>query len=413
MSDLAAYASLTYQRCEQLAQFSQDPSCMDRRYLSKEHKLANQKVALWMQDAGMKAWQDEAGNQWGSLTSTQSNAPTLVIGSHLDTVPNGGKYDGILGVVLPITLVQYLHDNQQSLPFNLQIVGFGDEEGTRFGATLLGSHAVAGTWHENWANLIDSDGIGLPQAMREFGLDINKIRHCVRAKEIDAFLEIHIEQGPVLEAKALPVGIVNAIAGARRFKCLVTGMAGHAGTVPMAMRQDALAGSAEMILAIEQIAKEQNVVATVGKLNCLSGATNVISGKTEFSLDIRSEHNQQRDTALERIENRLKLIAKHRQLDLNMQQTHIASAVKCDKALQASLARAIKQSNLAPYTLTSGAGHDTMAMANICPVAMLFMRCEKGISHHPAEAICSDDIQQTMNVLLKFLNEYSCTVEQV
>jgi allantoate deiminase len=406
MSKLKSYASLTYQRCDWLAQYSQDTSCMDRRYLTKEHKLANNQVSLWMQEAGMKVWQDEAGNQWGALQSAFPNAPTLVIGSHLDTVPNGGKYDGILGVLLPISIVQYLKDNHQTLAFNLQIVGFGDEEGTRFGATLLGSHAVAGTWQENWATLTDGNGICLAQAMREFGLDINRIRHGARNNDINAFLEIHIEQGPVLEAQNLSVGIVNAIAGARRFKCVVTGMAGHAGTVPMVMRQDALAGAAEMILTIELIAKEQNVVATVGKLSCLSGATNVISGKTEFSIDIRSEDDRQRDKAFAQIEQRLHKIAVNRRLTLDILQTHQASAVTCDKELQNKLACSIEKAEITPFTLTSGAGHDTMAMANICPVAMLFMRCAKGISHHPAEAICSNDVEQAMNVVLHFFDEY-------
>lgn len=406
MSEFQTYALLTYQRCDQLAQFSQDPTCMDRRYLSKEHKSANLQVAQWMQQAGMNVWQDEAGNQWGALQSVIPNAPTLVIGSHLDTVPNGGKYDGILGVLLPLGVVQYLQDTQQTLPFNLQIVGFGDEEGTRFGATLLGSHAVAGSWQEKWANLKDNEGIGLPQAMREFGLDINKVNHGKR-DDIDAFIEVHIEQGPVLEALDLPVGIVSAIAGARRFKCMVTGMAGHAGTVPMTMRQDALAASAEMILAIETLAIQHKVVATVGKLTCLSGATNVISGKTEFSIDIRSDNNQLKDVAFTDIEQKIQEIANKRKVSLNIIQTHSASAVQCDNDLQAQLSQAIIKNGINTHTLSSGAGHDTMAMANICPVAMLFMRCEKGISHHPAEAICPLDIECTQAVLYNFLQSFT------
>lgn len=406
MSKLQAYASLTYQRCDQLAQLSQNPSCMDRRYLTKEHKSANLQVAQWMQQAGMSVWQDEAGNQWGALQAAASGAPTLVLGSHLDTVPNGGKYDGILGVLLPIALLQYLHDTTQTLPFNVQIVGFGDEEGTRFGATLLGSHAVAGTWQEKWAELKDNDGIALEQAMEEFGLDINKLEHCKR-EDINAFIEVHIEQGPVLEALDLPVGIVSAIAGARRFKCVLTGMAGHAGTVPMTMRQDALAGAAEMILAIEALAINHQVVATVGKLTCLSGATNVISGKTEFSIDIRSDNDEQRNAAFTDIEQKIQQIAEQRKLKLNITQTHAASAVQCNNGLQTQLSQAINKYGIKAHTLSSGAGHDTMAMANICPVAMLFMRCEKGISHHPAEAIFSQDIEITMEVLLNFLNDYS------
>ncbi|WP_340680808.1 allantoate amidohydrolase [Paraglaciecola sp.] len=406
MNLFSPYASLTYHRCEQLAQYSQNPQYMDRRYLTLEHRQANNQVALWMKQAGMLTWQDEAGNQWGALKCDNPNAPTLVIGSHLDTVPNGGKYDGILGVLLPISVLQYLHDTQQSLPYNLQIVGFGDEEGTRFGATLLGSRAVAGTWQENWANLVDADGIGLPQAMRDFGLDINLIRNCKREHNINAFIEIHIEQGPVLEAKKLAVGVVSAIAGARRFKCTLTGFAGHAGTVPMNMRQDALAGAAEMILAIEALASTHQLVATVGKLSCLSGATNVISGKTEFSIDIRSENDQQRDVAFTQIEQKIHDIATTRKLKLEISQTHSASTVKCDSGLQTQLSQAIAKQGILPFTLSSGAGHDTMAMANICPVGMLFMRCDKGISHHPAEAITEHDVEHTLAVLHHFLQSF-------
>lgn len=406
MNTLSQYASLTYDRCQQLAKISQDPSCMDRRYLTKEHKLSNQQVAQWMQAAGMRTWQDEAGNQWGELTSKQPNAKTLVLGSHLDTVPNGGKYDGIFGVLLPIALLQYFTDTNQTLPFNVQIVGFGDEEGTRFGATLLGSRAVAGTWQQNWANLVDNNNISLAQAMRDFGLDINRVNHSHRSCSIDAFVEIHIEQGPVLEAKNLPVGVVTAIAGAKRFKCSVVGLAGHAGTVPMAMRQDALAGAAEMILAIENIAIKQQVVATVGKLSCLSGATNVISGKTEFSIDVRSENNKLRDETVNLIVDAIESIAQQRKLTLSLQQTHAASAVACDELLQNKLQQAIQACGIVPFSLASGAGHDSMAMAAICPVAMLFMRCDKGISHHPAEAIKVTDIEQTLKVVANFLMTY-------
>jgi allantoate deiminase len=403
---LADYAQLVYQRCDELAQYSQDPDCMDRRYLSKEHKSANQQVMLWMQQAGMRTWQDEAGNQWGAWPTSKLDAPTLVIGSHLDTVPNGGKYDGILGVLLPIAVVQHLHETGMTLPFNLQIVGFGDEEGTRFGATLLGSRAVAGTWQENWATLVDANGICMAHAMRDFGLDINRVQHSVRANDIHAFLEIHIEQGPVLEANNLAVGVVTGIAGARRFKCSVEGQAGHAGTVPMAMRQDALAGAAEMILAVEKLATAGKVVATVGKLHCVSGATNVISGKTEFSLDIRSEFDDLRDQVFADIEKTLQNIASRRQLKLSMVQTHSAAGVHCAQGMQEKLSKAIETCGITPFSLSSGAGHDAMAMANICPVGMLFMRCVKGISHHPAEAIGVDDVEQTLAVLLAFLLAY-------
>lgn len=407
MSAFKTYAQQVYQRCDDLAQFSQHPDYMDRRYLTTEHKAANNQVANWMQQAGMKTWSDEAGNQWGSYNSATADAPTLVIGSHLDTVPNGGKYDGILGVLLPLGLVQYLYDNQIQLPFHLQIVGFGDEEGTRFGATLLGSHAIAGSWQQSWGSLTDNNGVTIATAMREFGLDINRIKNSERTSgEIAAFIEVHIEQGPVLEAHNLPVGVVTGIAGAKRFTIQLVGQAGHAGTVPMDMRQDAVAASAAMILAIEDIAKKHNVVATVGKLECLSGAVNVISGRTEFSLDIRSEYNQLRDTALNEIQHALLDIATHRNVQVDIKPTHHADAVLCDAGLQKQLAQAVKHSGIELLSLSSGAGHDTMAMANICPVGMLFMRCDKGISHHPAEAIKSPDIISTLKVLEQFLTNY-------
>jgi allantoate deiminase len=408
MSVFQQYAKQVYQRCDELAKFSQHSEYMDRRYLTTEHKQANQQVAKWMQLAGMKTWSDEAGNQWGCYSSSNENAKTLVLGSHLDTVPNGGKYDGILGVLLPLGLVQYFSDNNIELPFNLQSVGFGDEEGTRFGATFLGSHAIAGTWQENWANLTDSDDISLASAMREFGLDINHVRNSVRDNnQIDTFVEIHIEQGPVLEANNLPVGVVSAIAGAKRFSVDLQGQAGHAGTVPMDMRKDALAASAQMILAIESTAKEFGVVATVGQLQCLSGAVNVISGRTEFSLDIRSESDLRRDQALASIEQQLTNVAKQRDVILSFKQTHHADAVLCDKGIQKQLEKAVINSGIEPMTLFSGAGHDTMAMANICPVGMLFMRCDKGISHNPAEAIKTPDIASTLVVLHNFLSNYS------
>jgi allantoate deiminase len=407
MSTFSQYAKQVYQRCDDLAQFSQHPDHMDRRYLTPEHKKANQQVAIWMQEAGMETWLDEAGNQWGAYSSAAADAPTLMIGSHLDTVPNGGKYDGILGVLLPLGIIQYFHDNDITLPFHLELVGFGDEEGTRFGATLLGSRAVAGTWQESWATLTDENGIGLAKAMRDFDLDINQVCNSVRDNQkVSAFIEMHIEQGPVLEASHLPVGVVSGIAGAKRFNVQLKGQAGHAGTVPMDMRKDALAAAAQMILAIEAIAIEHLVVATVGSLVCLSGAVNVISGHTQFSLDIRSENDQLRDAALKQIEVTLSNIAHNRKVELTLEQTHHANAVLCDKGLQQQLSKAIEATDIEAKTLTSGAGHDTMAMSNICPVAMLFMRCEKGISHHPSEAVTIPDIAITMNVLKVFLLEY-------
>lgn len=404
MTKFQQYAASVYSRCDELALYSQQEDCIDRRYLTKQHKSANEQVATWMQQAGMNTWQDEAGNQWGGYKSETPEAKTLVFGSHLDTVPNSGKYDGILGVLLPISFIHYCSDHNIQLPFNLEVVGFADEEGSRFGTTLLGSRAVAGSWLDKWASLKDSADICLAQAMRDFGLDINKVGNAARSKEeLLAFVEVHIEQGPVLESKGLSVGVVSAIAGARRFEISVKGNAGHAGTVPMEMRQDALNAAAEMILQIENIALESGIVATVGKIENAPNAVNVISGNCLFSLDIRSQSDQARDNAIESIHQSIESIAIRRKVTTDIVQTHSANAVKCDEQLCNELLQATKQCSLEPLLLPSGAGHDAMALTNVCPIAMLFTRCEKGISHHPDESITISDIETTLNVMDRFI----------
>jgi allantoate deiminase len=373
---------------------------MDRRYLTREHRLANDTVANWMQAIGLQTWQDQAGNQWGRLAADNPDASVVVLGSHLDTVPNGGIYDGILGVVLPLLVIESLKTDQISLPFHLDLVGFGDEEGTRFGATLLGSRAVAGTWDSNWATLTDANGQTLPEAFAAFDLNYTDVSAAARTETPPvAFLEMHIEQGPVLESEDLPVGIVTAIAGARRFNIELTGMAGHAGTVPMHLRQDALAAAAEITLIVERVAREHGVAATVGRMEARPGAVNVIAGQATFSLDIRSEQDTERDAALTMIWDTARVACHERGISMQWQETHAAPAVSCADHLQLALASAIEAQGIHPRYLVSGAGHDAMAMAVLCPVAMLFMRCEKGISHHPDEAVTAEDVDITARVL--------------
>lgn len=388
------------QWCGELANLTQTPGLMDRRYLTREHRLANDRVAGWMQDIGLQTWQDEAGNQWGRLPAANPEAPAVVIGSHLDTVPNGGIYDGILGVVLPLLVIESLKKDGVTLPFHLDLVGFGDEEGTRFGATLLGSRAIAGTWDPKWETLKDANGQSLSEAFEAFGLNYAEVTKAARtATPPLAFLEMHIEQGPVLESEDLPVGIVTAIAGARRFNIELTGMAGHAGTVPMHLRQDALAAAAEITLIVERVAREHGVVATVGRMSAKPGAVNVIAGQASFSLDIRSEQDSERDAALTMIWDTARVACHERGIQMQWQETHAAPAVSCADHLQLALASAIEAEGLRPRYLVSGAGHDAMAMAALCPVAMLFMRCEKGISHHPDEAVTAEDADITGKVL--------------
>lgn len=401
MSEFSDAAALVMARCEALGSLSQNPTCLDRRYLTEQHKLANQLTSGWMIEAGMTTWQDSVGNIWGRYTSAVPNAPRLIIGSHLDTVPNGGKYDGMLGVVAPVTLIAMFSGVGQQFPFHIDIVGFCDEEGTRFGTTLLGSRALTGKWQNEWRRLKDEDGISLEDAMKNFGLDFDAINSATIARtDLLGYLELHIEQGPVLEQENLPVGVVNAIAGAKRFSLTVTGMAGHAGTVPMSMRHDALCTSAEMILAVESISQQRpGVVATVGKIENAPNGVNVISGRCQFSLDIRSEEDPLRDAALAEILQKINDIAILRNVELKVEQTHSAPAVHCDSALQNTLLKGVTEAGIVPKVLASGAGHDAMAMAEICPVAMLFTRCKGGISHHPAESITTDDVAASLAVL--------------
>lgn len=401
MSEFSDAAALVMARCEALGSLSQNPSCLDRRYLTEQHKLANQLTSGWMIEAGMTTWQDSVGNIWGRYTSAVPNAPCLIIGSHLDTVPNGGKYDGMLGVVAPVTLMAMFSGEGRQFPFHIDIVGFCDEEGTRFGTTLLGSRALTGKWQDEWRRLIDEDGISLEDAMKNFGLDFDAINSATIAQtDLLGYLELHIEQGPLLEQENLPVGVVNAIAGAKRFSLTVTGMAGHAGTVPMSMRHDALCASAEMILAVESISQQRpGVVATVGKIENAPNGVNVISGRCQFSLDIRSEEDPLRDAALAEILQKINDIAVLRNVELKIEQTHSAPAVHCDSALQNTLLKGVTEAGIVPKVLASGAGHDAMAMAEICPVAMLFTRCKGGISHHPAESITTDDVAASLAVM--------------
>lgn len=401
------HADWVMQACQELGQVSQSKDYLDRRYLSVEHKIANELVATWMQQAHMHTWQDGVGNLWGQYKSATPDAKTLLFGSHLDTVVNGGKYDGMLGVLLPIALINFLHNSHYQFPFHISVVGFCDEEGTRFGSTLLGSRALTGKWQKQWEHLADEDGISLRQAMHEFGLDFDLVESCkVDPNSLVAYLEVHIEQGPVLEANNLAVGVVNAIAGAKRLSVAVTGMAGHAGTVPMQNRNDALAGVAQMILAVEQQAKQAEVVATVGQIVNRPNAVNVIAGYTEFSIDVRSESDDKRDNCLQLIIDSITLIAAKRSLKIDIAVTHEAPAVHCEPSLINALKQAMAKTGMSPFELLSGAGHDAMAMADICPVAMLFTRCEKGISHNPKEAIITEDIASTLRTLHEFMKVY-------
>lgn len=382
-------------RADELAAISETPDALTRVYLSPQHLEANQRAARWMTQAGMTVWQDSVGNICGRYEGEQEGAPAILLGSHLDTVRNAGRYDGMLGVLAAIEVVHGLHQQGRRLKQAIEIVGFCDEEGTRFGITLLGSRGITGTWPESWLAQTDADGVSVAQAMVLAGLDPARIHLAARRpEEIAAYLELHIEQGPCLEQEGLALGVVEAINGARRLNCRFTGEAGHAGTVPMSHRKDALAAAAEWMVRVETLTREQggNRVATVGTLRCAPGAVNVIPGDVTLTLDIRGPHDQPLDALLDTLLKEAQAIASRRQLRFSAEEFYRIAATACDSGLQQVLSAAVQAVQGRSLTLPSGAGHDAIAMAERWPSAMLFVRCKGGISHHPAESVTADDV---------------------
>lgn len=389
-------------RCHLLGGISELKDGILRQYLTREHQHCNERVASWMTELGMKTWHDEVGNQWGRWESSDLEAPSLILGSHLDTVPYAGHYDGILGVLMGVQIVALLKENGIKLPFHLDIVGFCDEEGTRFGATLIGSQALAGQFDPSWLTMQDKQGVSMEQALCDFGLDPHQVHDAgLQADKVLGYWEVHIEQGPVLEAHDISVGVVTAIAGARRANITLRGQAGHSGTTPMGLRKDPLCGAAEFIQTVEQSAKQyqDDRVATVGKISASPGAVNVIPGQVQLSLDVRSQQDEHREALVLQIENHLNRIALARQLSFEMHWTYGVPAVQCFRPFQQLFSSACQQQGLPVYSLPSGAGHDAMAMASLCDVGMLFIRSPEGISHHPREAVYKADVADAMQVL--------------
>ena len=391
-------------RCDALAEISESDQGLTRVYLSPEHLRANTRVGEWMQAAGMTVWQDEVGNICGRYEAAEPGAPALLLGSHLDTVRNAGRYDGMLGVLSAIETVQWLNDRQRRLPLAIEVIGFGDEEGTRFGITLLGSRGITGTWPDSWPTHPDGNGITVAQAMSDVGLDASQIARAARnVSDIVAYLELHIEQGPCLEQEDLALGVVTAINGARRLNCCFTGEAGHAGTVPMAHRKDALAAAAEWMVFIEHTTREQTspLVATVGTLSCAPGAVNVIPGEVNLSLDVRGPEDAPLETLLSTLLTQAEAIALRRGLSFTAQEYYRIAATACDAGLQQALSHAVETVQGRCLALPSGAGHDAIAIAERWPVGMLFVRNHRGISHHPAESVNEADVAPAVQAYLQ------------
>ncbi len=396
------------QRCDALARHSELPGGLTRVYLSAEQRAANDLVLGWMREAGMEARIDAIGNAIGRYEGARAGLPCLMLGSHLDTVRDAGKYDGMLGVISAIECVESLNKRKKRLPFAVEVIGFADEEGVRFGTTLLGSRAVAGTFRAEALDALDTNGSTLAEAMRRFGLDPARIGEAARPKgSVLAYAELHIEQGPVLEAEGLPVGVVTAINGATRYALEIEGLAGHAGTVPMRLRQDALAAAAECVLAVEtRCGSEADLVGTVGKLETLPGAINVIPGRVRFTFDIRAPSDAQREAAVADALAEMGRICTRRNVSFRARKMHDEPVTACAPWLQDALGAAIAAEGHRVRRLPSGAGHDGMAMSALADIGMLFVRCRAGISHNPAEAISVNDVEAGARVLLRFIEDF-------
>ena len=396
-------------RIDALAALSESPDNLTRVFLTEQHRSAAELLMSWMRAAGMSAQMDAIGNVCGRYEGHAPGLPCLMLGSHYDSVRDAGKWDGPLGVITAIGCVEDLHRREVRLPFAVEIVAFADEEGTRFGSTLLGSRAVAGTFVESALAVRDRDGVSMRDALLAFGLDPDHIGAAARAPaEILAYLELHIEQGPVLEAQHLPVGVVTAIAGATRLAVELHGTAGHAGTVPMPMRRDALTGAAECILAVEEFCRSDRggLVGTVGYINAMPGATNVIPGRVSFTLDIRASKDSYRKMAVTDIVREIETIARQRNLDLQINVTHENRTAPCAPWLQRQIGAAIAAEGCRVFELPSGAGHDGMAMIDIADIAMLFVRCRGGVSHNPAEHVDDADVAAGAGVLLRVIENF-------
>lgn len=352
---------------------------------------------------------DAIGNVLGRYEGTQPGQPALMLGSHLDTVENAGRYDGILGVITAINCVARFHKAKRRFPFALEVIGFCDEEGLRFGTTMLGSRAVAGTFDPASLGRTDQQGFSLEQALAEVDLDSRGIAAAKRRRdEILAYVELHIEQGPVLENAEIPIGCVTSIAGATRLEVDVMGEAGHAGTVPMNLRRDALAAAAECVLAIEDHCRQkQDVVGTVGCISAAPGAINVIPGAVRFTIDLRSGDDAQRRSSLENLTTKLSEIGRRRNVAIASRVIHSLDSTPCADWLIDGIDRAITQAGVKPLRLASGAGHDAMAMHPLTDVGMIFVRCEKGISHSPAEAISPYDAGMGAWVMSNFIENFA------
>jgi len=413
VSTSISFAKLAEQviaRCRKLATFSEEPGGTRRTFLSAPMRDCHREVSSWMKALDMNVSIDVVGNLRGLYAGTSSSAPRILIGSHLDTVPNAGAFDGILGVVLAIALVESLRGLK--LPFAIEVIGFSEEEGVRFGVPFIGSRALVGRVDEELLGRKDANGISVRKAIQDFGLHPNELSKAALRDDVLGFIEFHIEQGPVLENLGRPLGVVEAIVGQNRLEFIFSGQANHSGTTPMNLRHDALAAAAEWIVTVEQLAQRMaDLVATVGYVEAKPGATNVIAGEARATLDIRHASDRARTEALDELIRQAEAIAARRGVSVKWRTLLAQNAVAMDPFLTEQIGLAAQKAGCEPHRMASGAGHDAMILAEKIPAAMIFLRTPGGISHDPAESVHLDDVAKALECGQHLLTQLAASQE--
>ena len=396
-------------RCRMLAACSDDPGFTTRTFLSDSMRKVHGMMGVWMTAAGMDVRVDPAGNLRGVYAGASTDARRLLVGSHLDTVPHAGAFDGVLGVVMGLSLVESLHGRR--LPYGIEVIGFSDEEGVRFGVPFIGSRALVGELDASLLAVQDPDGVSVAQAIRNFKLDPSRMVDARADANPLGYVEFHIEQGPLLESADCPVAVVDRISGRTATDVTFAGAAGHAGTTPMSGRRDAVAGAAEWIGCVEALAcGTKGLLATNGRIDAEPGAANVIAGRCRLTLDVRHSDDTIRAAAVERLRLEAEEIGARRRLQVEWTLRLDQSAAPMDPQLVAVLARALEAAGAPMTVMSSGAGHDAMVLAAYMPAAMLFIRTPGGISHHPDESVNEGDVAFALATGMNFLNELAASI---
>jgi allantoate deiminase len=410
LEDAMIRAEQVLVRCQRLATFSEDPVSARRTFLSAPMRDCHQEISRWLRALGAGVTIDAAGNLRGFYAAAQADGPKLLLGSHLDTVPNAGAYDGVLGVVLAVALLEALQGRR--FPFGIEVVGFSEEEGVRFGTPFIGSRALVGKLDEELLNCQDTDGISIRTAIENFGLDPAEIPLAALKDDTLAYLEFHIEQGPVLESLGLPLGAVEAIAAQTRMEFAFLGQANHAGTTPMHLRHDAIAAAAEWITAVERTAQSiPALLATVGRIDARPGAANVIASEARLTLDVRHKSDDICTGATTTLVRLAEEIVERRGLTLGRRVLSSQGAVSMDPFLVDQIEEAIRRTGCHPPRMVSGAGHDAMILAERVPAALIFLRTPGGISHDPAESVEVEDVAKALECGLHLFEQLASSTD--